>query len=542
MNNRNIKQCITNRYSRKNFVSLAREIIPFEIVQPIFIETTTAEKEKLEAFNYFGETKIDNKGIHLLEVKLKDTSLERSPGFQRKLVGKYLKSQMSDAALVAFHSDREPLWKLSLVTVTYKLENGKVKEELSKAKRFSFIVGESQTVHTALEQIEKIAGKENSYQDILDAFSVEKVTKDFFIKVASAFRSLIGGKEKINSKEKDFGGGVLILPTKDDKIRQEFAIRLINRLIFCWFLKKKKSDTGTSIIDDNVLSYNSVLNYKNTFSMQFLTNSYYHNIIEPLFFEAMNKPHKKRLEKYREAKEFGNIPFLNGGLFEPHKESDFYELDDNGYISKFSSTVKIPDKWFKDFFTVLETYNFTVDENTPVEVELSVDPEMLGRIFENLLAEINPETGETARKSTGSYYTPRTIVEFMVDESLKYYLLDKTDIEEEKIQDLLSYSSEETNLSEQEKDKVLDAFDSLKIIDPACGSGAFPMGILQKMLLILQKIDPNNKKWFERFLAKIQDSLMREETRKKFKDEDWDSEALNLWSGHSADGNRDCTP
>ena len=167
---------------------------------------------------------------------------------------------------------------------------------------------------------------------------------------------------------------------------------------------------------------------------------------------------------------------------------------------------------------------------------------MLGRIFENLLAEINPETGETARKSTGSYYTPRTIVEFMVDESLKYYLLDKTDIEEEKIQDLLSYSSEETNLSEQEKDKVLDAFDSLKIIDPACGSGAFPMGILQKMFLILQKIDPNNKKWFERFLAKIQDSLMREETRKKFKDEDWDSEALNLWSGHSADGNRDCTP
>jgi hypothetical protein len=523
MNNRSIEQCIENRYSRKNFVSLAREIIPFGLTEPIPIEMTTAEKEKLEAFNYLGETKIDDKGISLLEVKLKNTAPEKSPFFQRNLVAKYLKSQLPDTALVAFYSDREPLWKLSLVTVTYKLKDGKVKEELSEAKRFSFIVGENQAVHTASEQIEKIAGKENTYQDILDAFSIEKVTKDFFIKVASAFRSLVGGKEKINGKEKDFGEGILILPKKDDKIRQEFTIRLINRIIFCWFLKKKKSNKGVPLLSDEILSSSAINSYKNNFdSVQFVAKSYYHDIVEPLFFEMMNKPLDERLRKYRSIEKLNLIPFLNGGLFEPHKESDFYELDKNAFVSKHLNTVKVPDKWFKDFFKVLETYNFTVDENTPVDIELSIDPEMLGRIFENLLAEINPETGETARKSTGSYYTPRTIVEFMVDESIKYYLMDKIGIKEEKVQDLLSYSSEETNLTEQEKDKVLDAFGSLKIIDPACGSGAFPMGVLQKMLLILQKVDPHNKKWFEKFLAKIQDNLMRETTRRKFKDEDLD--------------------
>jgi type I restriction-modification system DNA methylase subunit len=525
MNNRNIEQCIESRYSRKNFVSLAREIIPFDITEPTPIAATAAEEEKVEAFKYLGETKIDSKGMHLLEVKLKDISLERSPSFQRNLVAKYLKSQLSDAALVAFYSDGEPLWKLSLVTVRYKLEDGKVKEELSEAKRFSFIVGENQAVHTASEQIEKIAGKENTYQDILDAFSIEKVTKDFFIKVASAFRSLAGGKEKINGKEKDFGKGLLILPTKDDKIRQEFAIRLINRIIFCWFLKKKKSNKGVPLISDEILSSSAVYSYKNNFnSVQFAAKNYYHDIVEPLFFEMMNKHLDERLKKYRNIEKFNLIPFLNGGLFEPHKEEegDFYELDKNISLSKHFSKVKVPDKWFKDFFEVLETYNFTVDENTPVDIELSVDPEMLGRIFENLLAEINPETGETTRKSTGSYYTPRTIVEFMVNESLKEYLKGKVNINENKIEKLLSYADEDIPLSEQEREKILNAIDSLKIIDPACGSGAFPMGILQKVLLILQKVDPDNEKWFEKFLAKIQDSLMRETTRRKFKDEDLD--------------------
>lgn len=172
------------------------------------------------------------------------------------------------------------------------------------------------------------------------------------------------------------------------------------------------------------------------------------------------------------------IPFLNGGLFTPQRH-DYYEMDQYGN-SKFINVLKVPDNWIRELFDIFEIYNFTIDENTSVDVELSIEPEMLGRIFENLLAEINPETGETARKATGSYYTPRPIVDYMVDESLKQYLLTKTNLPEEKIIALLSYGDDEVIMTKAEKDAVINALDAIKIIDPACGSGAFPMGILHK--------------------------------------------------------------
>ncbi len=170
----------------------------------------------------------------------------------------------------------------------------------------------------------------------------------------------------------------------------------------------------------------------------------------------------------------------------------------------------------KELLAIFETYNFTIDENTPVDVELSIEPEMLGRIFENLLAEINPETGETARKATGSYYTPRPIVEYMVDESLKQYLLTKTDVSEDKITQLLSYSDYDgAKLTEKQIQTLVEALHQARIIDPACGSGAFPMGILQKIFLMLQKLDPASKIWLEKMLANIPDPMYRKELKKK---------------------------
>lgn len=111
----------------------------------------------------------------------------------------------------------------------------------------------------------------------------------------------------------------------------------------------------------------------------------------------------------------------------------------------------IPDDWFEQFFGILEQYNFTIDENSSVDADVSVDPEMLGRIFENLLAEVNPETGETARKSTGSYYTPRTIVDYMVDQSLKRYLVAEAGIDENTVNGLLSYEDPDSTLTDREK-------------------------------------------------------------------------------------------
>jgi type II restriction/modification system DNA methylase subunit YeeA len=147
---------------------------------------------------------------------------------------------------------------------------------------------------------------------------------------------------------------------------------------------------------------------------------------------------------------------------------------------------------------------------------------MLGRIFENLLAEINPETGETARKATGSYYTPREIVDYMVGQSLKYYLLEKTKISEEKIDQLIQNTFDTIELSNASKEEIIDALSSLTVIDPACGSGAFPMGILQKTVSILNEIDPDSKLWLDKQLKKINDNLLKDTMRKKL-----DKETIN---------------
>ena len=235
------------------------------------------------------------------------------------------------------------------------------------------------------------------------------------------------------------------------------------------------------------------------------------------------------------------MPFINGGLFEC--------LDkDKNYIDGFSRNekkrAKLPDYLFfsdekdvdlsffygenkkakvKGIINILKEYNFTVDESSPIDIEVSLDPELLGHIFENLLASFNPETQTTARKATGSYYTPKEIVEFMVDEALTYYLVNKTGIPEEKIRELISYD-ENHSLTQEEREKVITAIDELKVIDPAVGSGAFPMGILHKLVHILHKTDPDNKMWKEKQISRleklkqdaylIQDIKIREEILK----------------------------
>ncbi len=345
----------------------------------------------------------------------------------------------------------------------------------------------------------------NAWQKTLDT---SVLNKNFYNDAAAMFTKLIGGERKIGSKKMTEKGLLQLPGNPDDTVKKEFAVRLIGRLLFCWFLKKKTSQADIPLISDKILSEKAV--------RQTSDYGYYHSVLEPLFFEVLNKKKHERPE-YLRQNDWDQIPFLNGGLFEPHRH-DFYKLNELN-ISVHLNTLKIPDEWCKELLGIFEHYHFTIEENTPVEIEISIDPEMLGRIFENLLAEINPETGQTARKSTGSYYTPRAIVEYMTDESLKQYLCAKTGIDERKISMLLSYQDKETDLTEKEKDKVIDALEQLKILDPACGSGAFPMGILQKMILILQKTDPDSKKWLGKLLANIPDPSAREMMRRKLEGE-----------------------
>lgn len=267
---------------------------------------------------------------------------------------------------------------------------------------------------------------------------------------------------------------------------------------------------------------------------------------------------------------FQYIPFLNGGLFDcldkPNDEGKIVYVD--GFSRNPKKQAKVPDFLFfsdetevdlneiygtrnkkykvKGLINLLDSYKFTVAENTPIEEEIALDPELLGKVFENLLASYNPETQTTARKQTGSFYTPREIVNYMVDESLLAYLkqslsschyvsschserseesydlnnkemLHSTqhDKNEERLRDLLSYSENPNPFNEKETLILIEAIDNCKILDPACGSGAFPMGILHKLVHILHKIDPRNELWKQRQIDKalqIDDPNIRDHT------------------------------
>jgi len=329
------------------------------------------------------------------------------------------------------------------------------------------------------------------------SFDVEAVNKLFYREIAELYYRLTGK----NKHEQ-----VLVFPPQDDRAEdkdyEEFAVRLIGRTIFCWFLKHKKSPPPFSLplIPPEVLSLKAVNN----------NADYYHSVLEPLFFEVMNKEKAARLALNLHKSDI--IPFLNGGLFESHP-NDFYQ-------GTPTYSLKIPDAWFVDFFTVLERYNFTIDENSSINIDVSVDPEMLGRVFENLLAEVVPETGETARKATGSYYTPRVIVDYMVEQSLQQYLLTKTALGEEKITALLTYGDDITGFTPTDRLAVVQALTEIKIIDPACGSGAFPIGILHRMLMALEKVDPKLELWQKQYLTGL-DPMVRDTVKKNIRKSNW---------------------
>ena len=404
--------------------------------------------------------------------------------------------------LAIFYSENSDNYRLSLLTYDYELEGKKVKKIISPPKRFSFFLGPDAKIHTPSKYLIK-KGRVKDFNDLKDRFSIEVVNEEFYKEIALKFIELVGGTIKKGNNKKNISPSLKLPSITDHNILKEFGVRLIGRIIFCWFLKKKKSSNNIPLIPEEILSKDAVETNTN----------YYHSVLEKLFFEILNTPANKRKTEFRKDI-FDKIPFLNGGLFEPH-EHDFY--------SPYNiNTLRVPDEWFEEFFDILEKYNFTIDENTSIDIELSVDPEMLGRIFENLLAEINPETEKSAKKATGSYYTPREIVDYMVDESIKYYLIEKTGLHEEKLKTLLSYNQEIKEFTEERKKQVVDALDELKILDPACGSGAFPMGIMQKIVLILQKVDPNSSLWLEKQLEKVPDPFIREEIKEELKEANLD--------------------
>ncbi|MCF7886387.1 MAG: Eco57I restriction-modification methylase domain-containing protein [Candidatus Marinimicrobia bacterium] len=490
---------LQGKYARDDFISFLQSFIPqySKDIRPVHEKGLKAT----ENASYLGESR----QLELSVFELTHTSSNDARVTLARDGFRIMKNSAVYRALIVYQQKNNDDWRLSLMTAIPDVnQKGKIIQKLSNPRRFSFFLGPNAKIHTPKKYL---TGRVKDFDELKKRFSIEVVNKEFFAEISILFSKLAGGERYIGSK-KISEKSILKLPSETShRKKQEFATRLLGRIIFCWFLKKKQSLQGKSLIPDCYLSKDSVLS----------TNNYYHDILEPLFFQHLNMLPEQRRDKYKESV----IPFLNGGLFQPHND-DFYEVDSFTGFSKFYNVLHVPNKWFRKLFQVLEMYNFTIDESTSIDIELSIDPEMLGRIFENLLAEINPETGKTARKATGSYYTPRPIVEYMVDESLKHYLAKKTTVDVLRISQILAYDKDLPNLSEEESKLIIKSLYHLKIIDPACGSGAFPMGVLQKVVLILQKIDPGCRRWLDEQISRVKDMHLHNVLKEKLKNENLD--------------------
>ena len=438
--------------------------------------------------------------VTVYEVLLKDGAQNRRVTITQEMF-RVLRGQGINNAIVAFANADKRNYRLSLLTSKYEFDGNKVVKVLSNPRRYSYSLGYGTKTKTAYDFLIS-KGKVHSLDELIGRFSIEIVNKHFYNEIALSFTKLIGGKRENQNFEKELN----IYGVTNQNKYAEFAVRLIGRIVFCWFLKEKKSEAGIPLVPEDMLSISSIKNSTN----------YYHDVLEPLFFELLNTNQSRRKDKFINDEYYNQIPYLNGGLFSPHVD-DQYKFEVATGTGRYG-VVTIPNEWFEYFIGVLSKYNFTVDENTSYDIELSIDPEMLGRIFENLLAEINPETGENAKKSTGSFYTPRDIVDYMVDSSIFEYLKSKTDIDNERLKALISYSKEDDNLAvfnQAEKKAIINALYTVTVLDPACGSGAFPIGMLQKIVYILQEIDPEANLWFDKATENVS-FLIKKEFEKKF--------------------------
>ena len=410
---------------------------------------------------------------------------------------------------------------------------------LTTPQKFLFEMGPIQARKDGNKQLSAV-------EDLQSRFSVEALTKEFYNKLYNWYLWAVEPSTGVTFPN-------LVNTSKDDRDDIAIKIiRLITRLLFVWFIKQKKL-VPAEIFDETELNkilanfdpqsekdgkyYNAIL--QNLFfatlnneidKRRFMSEPFQGKStsfgVKTLFRDS-NKASWFKIKPEEVIELFRKVPFMNCGLFEcldKYAKSDLGVENDlflDGFSSRDSKqdghykyrafipnrlffaeehmeNVTVEDKGQKKTDTIsvmglinlLKLYNFTVQENTPSEVEVSLDPELLGQVFENLLAAYNPETKESARKSTGSFYTPRPIVEYMVNESLIAYLKTKVpSVAEDTWRALISYEDKSFALTEDQRTATLNALYECKILDPACGSGAFPMGMLQQMVHITRKLD-----------------------------------------------------
>ena len=557
------EETLTQAYSYESYRRFLGELLNHvqfkpQIAKEPYNTFSVAIKNYVHIGDYEGG---DHQKIALFSVCLKnDKSIENARSMQRTFVKSLLENSNCAGALVAFYTDAAPSrWRLSMVRMDYGFTNGKISVELTPAKRYSYLVGEGEPCHTAKERLYPIFVEDDvdpGLDDLEEAFSVEAVTKEFFAQYREKYLSV-----------KEF------LEHNTDFVREaasrgfnseQFAKKLMGQLVFLYFIQKKgwlgvnafpkilseraykdaffqpgqkpkelmprvyhKDATGEirldasalrGLSDDDEIALSKIVqggawgDGPKDFMRQLFNDckkrgkNFFDDYLEPLFYEGLNQ---NRGDEAFFLPLHSRIPFLNGGLFE---ELEGYDWKNNDFC--------IPDELFSNadengrdadgILDVFDRYNFTMVEDEPMEREVAVDPEMLGKVFENLL-------DVKDRKSKGAFYTPREIVHYMCQESLIRYLSHKTGIADGDIRKFILYGEyfreEDVKKTKPvyqdgkkhhvfDKNKVLempetifnyqknvnrlqeldDLLANVTVLDPAVGSGAFPLGMLTEIV------------------------------------------------------------
>ena len=410
-----------------------------------------AQRTGIKSAILYGLVQIGTTEIYIYDVTVSDRVIMRRNrvGIQQ-LIRKIMETYTS--AFIIFHYEDSESWDWRFSFCQ------KDDKEVTEAKRYTFLLGPDQSCRTAAENFQKLINKhgEISRDDIVQAFDVAALSDEFFGKYKAQYEKFCNYIYDNCEDESLFG---YEFAEWDEKLIRDYVKKLLGRIVFLHFLQKK-GWLGVPLDGEWGDGDKQFMKHLFEASSQKQKDNYLDCVLEPLFAEALNTLRTDDIFDLK-VKGFRNIriPYLNGGLFE------------RDMLDEPKST--FPASYFDDLFEFFYQYNFTIDENDPNDAEVGIDPEMLGRIFENLLED---------NKDKGAFYTPKEIVQYMCRESLIAYL--QTDVKKDSACNTIRQfvSSYDASLLPEELKEVLDKrLKDVKICDPAIGSGAFPMGLLREL-------------------------------------------------------------
>lgn len=532
----NYKEIIESKYNREAWQQLLHDIFLSNVSFWRSPKEVKANSRLAKNALNLGKISLsDGEALAIYEVELSDkVNIERNRAGIRDMLTKDWRDMGYAGAFLFCYRKNESVLRFSYVSETWGFNKDGIYEKLStNTKRFTYLLGEGRGCRTAIEQFGALKNSKLALSDVTAAFSVEALTKQFYKDLYEWYQWAADPASGVY-----FPNNTSIEADDREDIETKI-IRLITRIMFVWFIKQKEL-VPNKIFDVDFLE--TIL--KDFDPNSAVVGNYYNAILQNLFFGTLNraiedeqgnkrkfatnvKKDIKTLYRYAEMftiredeviKLFSEVPFLNGGLFEcldktktidgveqAYNYDGFSRNDKKFADGRYRNRAVVPNVLFfepeRGLISILSRYNFTIEENSPEEQQVALDPELLGKVFENLLGAYNPETKETARNQSGSFYTPREIVNYMVDESLISYLGNTAFV-----RSLFSPEFVYDKTKEDDYKTIADKLKTIKILDPACGSGAFPMGLLNRMIEILCHITPDEN-IYEMKLAIIENCI-----------------------------------